>query len=358
MRRKSRWLCCLVAFIFLILAACQSPPPEKNKRNQTPYADQQSLLGTYVQIRIYDQGKEAVLEKAFARVKALQNKLTVNEEGSEIDLVNQYAGIKPIQVSDDVYQLAKQAYAFSEAAQGGFDMTIGPITQLWHIGFEDARKPTQAEIEQALALVDYRKVMLDDQKQTIYLAEKGMQLDLGAIAKGFITDQVVALLKKEGVTTAIIDLGGNVYVLGQSPRAENTDWQVGIQDPNQARNTIVGSLPASNQTLVTSGIYERYLKVDGQTYHHLFDPKSGYPFDNDLAGVTIVTKHSVDADGLSTAVFSLGTKKGLAYVENLKDVDAIFVTKANQVYVSQGIQADFQLDENSGYTLGQRQDLK
>lgn len=117
------------------------------------------------------------------------------------------------------------------------------------------------------------------------------------------------VLKDNGVTTAIVDLGGNVYVLGHSPRGKDMDWTVGIQDPNKARNTVLGQVKESNKTLVTSGIYERYLKVDGKTYHHLFDRETGYPFDNDIAGVTIITDKSIDGDGLSTAVFSMGVKK-------------------------------------------------
>ena len=163
------------------------------------------------------------------------------------------------------------------------------VVLIWRLGrlrsygisaFLMLENQVRPEIDAALKLVDYKKVKLNDQKQTIYLEEKGMALDLGAIAKGFIADEVVKLLKKHGVTTAIVDLGGNVYVLGKSPRGKDTPWTVGIQDPNQARNVTVGSVLASNQTLVTSGIYERYLEVDGVKYHHLFNPKTGYPFDN------------------------------------------------------------------------------
>lgn len=344
--------------VFLVFTGCSGKEAAKETVvNKEPYSDEQFLIGTYVQIRIYDDGKEDVLKKSFDRVKELGDKITVNEEGSEIDEVNAQAGIKPVQVSDDIYELLKQAYTYSEDSDGGFDMAIGPITQLWHIGFDDARKPSQEEIDQALKLVDYKKVQLNDADKTVYLEEKGMELDLGAIAKGYITDEVVKVLKDNGVTTAIVDLGGNVFVLGHSPRGEDEDWTVGIQDPNKSRNTVVGTIKERNKTLVTSGIYERYLNVDGQTYHHLFNPKTGYPFDNDIAGVTIIADKSIDGDGLSTAVFALGTKKGLEYVEKLDGIDAIFVTKDDKVYVSKDIEDDFELGEDSGYTMGNRDDL-
>lgn len=357
---NKKTLSILLATVFLtLLAGCnQASKSETAKINKEPYTDQQSLLGTYVQVRIYDDGKEDVLEKAFDRVKELGDKITVNEKGSEIDEVNAQAGIKPVKVSDDIYPLLKRAYEYSEDSSGGFDMAIGPITQLWHIGFDDARKPSQEEIDQTLKLVDYHKVILNDEDQSVYLEEKGMELDLGAIAKGYITDEVVKVLKDNGVTTAIVDLGGNVYVLGHSPRGKDMDWTVGIQDPNKARNTVIGTVKKSNRTLVTSGIYERYLEVDGKTYHHLFDPETGYPFDNDIAGVTVVTNKSIDGDGLSTAVFAMGVKKGLEYAEGLKDVDVIFVTKEDEVFVSKDIADIFELDKDSGYTMGDRKELK
>lgn len=350
---------CMVLFLFMI-AGCSTKKAATGapKINKEPYSDQQTLIGTYVQIRIYDDGKEEVLEKAFDKVKDLGDRITVNEKGSEIDEINDQAGIKPVKVSDDVYELVKRAYEYSADSDGGFDMAIGPVTQLWHIGFPDARKPSQEEIDEALKLVDYTKVKLDDKEKTVYLEEKGMALDLGAIAKGFITDEVVKVLEENDVTTAIVDLGGNIYVLGNSPREEGADWNVGIQDPNQARNTVIGKIKESNKTLVTSGIYERYLEVDGQKYHHLFDPDMGYPFDNDIAGVTVITDKSIDGDGLSTAVFSMGVKKGLEYAESLDNVDVIFVTKDDKVYVSKGIEKTFEIDKNSGYTMGNRDELK
>ncbi|MGC6770368.1 FAD:protein FMN transferase [Enterococcus sp. LJL51] len=342
----------------VLISGCGNEKKDEVKVNKEPYSKQELLLGTYVQIRIYDDGKESILDKAFERVKDLGDRITVNEPGSEIDKINESAGIKPVEVSDDIYSLVKKAYTYSEDSSGGFDMAIGPITQLWHIGFDDARKPAQEEIDQALKLVDYHKVVLDDKEKTVFLEEPEMALDLGAIAKGYITDEVVKVLKDNGVTTAIIDLGGNVYVMGHSPRGEKEDWNVGIQDPNKARNTVIGTVKESNKTLVTSGIYERYLKVNGETYHHLFDPKTGYPFDNDIAGVTIITNKSIDGDGLSTAVFAMGVKQGLEYVEGLDDVDVIFVTKEDKVYVSKDIEKTFELGEDSGYTMGDRSELK
>ena len=367
MRKKLLFSLITLSISFMMLTGCTNSTKNTTTESSAstkilkdPYSDEQFLLGTYVRIRVYDEGKESALKPAFDRVKELGDKITINQKGSEIDEVNEQAGIKPVKVSDDVYTLVKRAYEYSQDSQGGFDMAIGAITQLWRIGFDDARKPSQEEIDQALKLVDYHKIELNDKEKTVYLKEKGMIIDLGAIAKGYITDEVVKVLKKQGVTTAIVDLGGNVYVLGHSPRGENQDWTVGIQDPNMARGSVLGSIKERNKTLVTSGIYERYLEVDGKKYHHLFDPKTGYPFDNDIASVTIITDKSIDGDGLSTAVFSMGVKKGLEYVESKLNngTEAIFVTKDDKVYVTDPIKDTFKLSEDSHYTMGDRSELK
>ena len=357
MTKKIKGLILISLALVLVMAGCGKKETAA-AINKEPYSDRQFLMGTYVNIQIYDDGKEEVLKKAFDRVKELAAKITVNEAGSEVDEINAQAGIKPVAVDDDVYPLIKQAYQYSQESGDGFDMTIGPITQLWHIGFDDARKPEQSEIDQALALVHHEKVVLDDKAQTVFLEEKGMQLDLGAIAKGYITDEVAKVMRDNHVTTAIIDLGGNVYVLGHSPRKENGEWTVGIQDPNKERNTIVGSVPASNKSLVTSGIYERNLTVNGKMYHHLFNPTTGYPFENDIAGVTIISDQSIDGDALSTLVFALGVKGGLDYVNQAKNIEAIFVTTNNELYLSDGLTKTFSLNEESGYVIKDSKTLK
>ncbi|MGM0138059.1 thiamine biosynthesis lipoprotein [Enterococcus sp. DIV0755b] len=359
---KKYWRLLLVAFIgIFFLAACGKGDSEKKtaKLREEPYYQEKFLMGTYVRIRVYDEGKEDALKPAFDRVKELADKITINQKGSEIDAINAQAGIKPVKVTSDMYYLLKEAYKYSEETNEAFNMTIGAITQLWRIGFDDARKPDQSEIDAALKKIDYHKVKFNDQEQTVYLEEKGMIIDLGAIAKGYITDEVVKVLKEKGVTSAIVDLGGNVYVLGHSNRGESDPWNVGIQDPNKSRGSIVGSIKEKNRTIVTSGIYERFLEVDGKKYHHIFNSKTGYPYENDIAGVSIITDKSIDGDALSTSVFAMGVKEGLKFVEeHEKGSDAIFVTKDDKIYVTKGIADNFKIGKDSGYTMGDRSELK
>lgn len=347
-------LVCLTSLLSLavFVQACQAKRPAHPKTALTtkPTEDTQFLMGTVCTIRIYNKNKNAALEDGFDTIKKLAKEITVNQKGSEIDEINAQAGIKPVKVSPEIFELCKKAYYFSKNSDDSFDMAIGPITNLWRIGFPDAHKPTDAQIKQRLPLVNYKNVVLNEKKQTVYLKQKHMALDLGGIAKGFICDQVKKTLQKDGVTSAIIDLGGNIYVLGVSP-TNHGDWNVGIQDPDASRGTAIGSLPAKNQTIVTSGIYERYLKVGNTIYSHLMDPKTGYPFQNNLLGVSIVTKYSTNGDALSTATFDKGLKDGLAYIEKKPDTEAIFITKDKKVYITSGLEGRFKLFKDSGYKM-------
>ncbi len=332
----------LTGLIFILLLSACSEEKEQTELLDQPYSKTEFLMGTVVTLKVYDKGKEEAINKSFERVKKLAAEITTSDAGkSEIDKVNQNAGIKPVKVTSDMFYLVEEGIKYSKASDGDFDITVGPLTDLWHIGFSDAKKPTEAEIQAVLPLIDYKKVEMNEKNQTIYLPEKGMALDLGGIAKGYIADEVNKVMKDEGVTSAIIDLGGNIFVRGNNPKGDN--WTIGIQNPFEARGQTIGKLPGSDISVVTSGIYERYLEVDGVKYHHILSPFTGYPCNNELAGVSIVSKKSIDGDGLSTAVFMKGVKGGMEYVDSFPDVEAIFVTKDKKVYVTDGLKDKFEL---------------
>lgn len=332
-----KMLYCVIFAVFLVIAGCGT----SNHLLESPYSKTEFLMGTVVTVKIYDKDKEDILNVAFDRINELADKTTSEESDSEVSSINQQAGKEPVQVSDDVYKLIDAGKQHSHLSGGLFDISIGPLTRLWHIGFPDARKPDHSEITAILPLIDYEKVELNETHKTVFLTEKGMTLDLGAIAKGFITDEIVTVLKEHDVTSAIVDLGGNIFVLGNSPTGE--PWTVGIQDPDSSRGTTVGKLKQTNQSIVTSGIYERYIEVDGEKYHHLLDPNHGYPFMNDIAGITIITESSTDADALSTVGFAKGIEKGIKFIEESTSAEAIFISHENKVYTTKGIDDQFEL---------------
>ena len=349
---KKTILITTLLFLFLsILTGCTNSKEEaKESANPNlitdPYERTEFLMGTVVTIKIYDEGKKDVLDPVFERIKWLADHITVNEEdaaNSEVALVNEKAGIEPVKVSDDIYELIEAGKDYSIKAEGSYDITIGPLTNLWRIGYPDARKPEQSEIDAALPLINYQEVQLNPDEKTVFLPRKGMHLDLGSIAKGFIADETVEVLKEYDVTTSIIDLGGNIIVVGNNPGGKK--WTVGIQDPDQeaARGEIIGKITESDKSIVTSGIYERVLNIDGESYHHLLDPKTGYPFNNDIAGVTIVSDKSTDGDGLSTSVFSKGIKGGLQFIEQFEGAEAIFISHDHKVYITSGLKGNFEI---------------
>lgn len=351
MKSNKYWLSLFLSLVLVFLAACGGSE-EENTILETPYEQTEFLMGTYVSLRIYDEGKEEAIDEAFARIEELADKVTVNEPGSEMDKINQAAGENSVSVSEDVYPLIQTAAEYSKLPNSGFDYTIGPITDLWRIGFDDARVPEPSEIEAVLPLVNHEKVELNDEERSVYLAETGMLLDLGAIAKGYIADEVAAVFKENGVTTGILDLGGNVVVMGDSPTRDTGGFNVGVQDPFDQRGAYVGAINLKDKSIVTSGIYERYIEKEGEIYHHLMNPDTGYPFDNNLASVTIVSDLSIDGDALSTVVFGFGLEEGLEYVNGQEDIEGIFITKDREIYLSDGIGQDFSIT-NELYTLSE-----
>lgn len=338
----------ILAVLVCLLVACKPQSDGDLAVVKTPLTRSESLLHTAVQLSIYHEGQEEVMDEAIAYIKEMESLLSTNLEGSDIYRINQAAGKEPVQVDGRTFAIIQQALEMSQESGGLFDISIGSISNLWKIGSSDARKPSDEEIRAALPFVNYSKIQLDPAKKTVFI-DKGMVLELGAISKGYIADEVRKLFKDKGITTAIINLGGNVVVMGDSPSSKN-GWNVGVQDPDQVRGETVGSVPGSHNSIVTSGIYERYLEVDGVKYHHILDPKTGYPVENTISGVTVFSKTSVQGDALSTTLFLLGVDEGLAFINQLEGVEAVFVDKDRGVHLSDGLKDRFELS-NEEYHL-------
>ncbi len=306
-----------------------------------PISRLELFMGTAIKVTLYNGGSEEILDKVFNRILEIENLVSINKENTELTNLNENAGIKPVKLSETSYDIIKKGIHYSQISQGGYDVTIGPLVKLWSIGLPEAKVPNNDEIEKTIKNIDYSKVIMNDETKEVFLEESNMMLDLGSIAKGYVADEVASILKEENVDQAIIDLGGNIYALGL--KNGDTNWKIGIQNPFDSRGEVVGVLEVSDKSVVTSGIYERFIEKDGVKYHHILNPKTGYPFETSIAGVSIVSDKSIDADALSTLVFTKGVEEGLEFVESLENIDAIFITNDKQVYTTSGLKDNFKI---------------
>lgn len=327
---------------------------EELKVSKTPVSRTETLLHTAVQIQIFHEGEsvDKAMDEVYTYMEEMELQFSTNLEGSDVYRINQAAGEKAVEVDEETFAVIKHALSIAEQSEGKFDVTIGAVTNLWQIGSEDARKPSDEEIEEALELIDYRKVTLDEEKLTVKLEEKGMVIELGGISKGYIGGRVKDILASYGVTTAIINLGGNVVVMGTSP-GNDEGWNVGVQDPDESRGQVVGTQRMTDSAIVTSGIYERFLEVDGVKYHHILDPKTGYPLDNELSGVTVFAQSSFEGDSYSTALFLFGIEEGIEFVETIDGLEAVFIDKDHGVHLTSGLKDSFELT-NEEYHLDEQ----
>lgn len=347
----------LLALSLAALTGCQSGTPSTEQSGETPGTERPAplaepveqtdfILGTIISLKLYDIAEDRFFSESFAALRSIEKRMTINDDNpadSEVMQINANAGIAPVKVSADTFEVIKNGLRYSELSEGRFDLSIGTLVKLWNIGTDEAAIPPQSEIDARLPLVDYRKIELNEAEKTVFLKEKGMLIDLGGIAKGFGADVVAKMLYEDGVRSAIVNLGGNVLVMGSKP--DGTPWRIGVQNPYSERGDYLGIATITDKTIVTSGIYERYFEEGEKRYHHILDTDTGYPVENGVVGVSIIADISMDADALSTAVFSLGLEKGKALIESLDGVDAIFVMSDRSVVMTEGPKSFFQLTD-------------
>ncbi|MDR0199665.1 MAG: FAD:protein FMN transferase [Streptococcaceae bacterium] len=262
-------------------------------------------LGTLITLKTYGETPEDLLERSEALVRHYEDMLTVNRETSLIQSVNQAAGKREVELPREIYELVALAVRTSQENMG-FNALIGPLTKLWHIGFQDARKPNESEIAQAKALCDPELVSLNDAAATVRLEKEGMALDLGAIGKGFIADRLKDFWRRDGVKQGLINLGGNLLFVGDAQHQEDKRWRVGLRSPLASHAPDIAQFSVGECSVVTSGIAERHLDVGRDRFHHIMDPETGYPLETPLASVTVMTETSVAAEIETTRLFFAG----------------------------------------------------
>lgn len=335
--RSKKSLAVIIFAISLLFTSCQSGTA---KAAAEPLSKTNYLLGTIIEVTIYDKQDEKIIDEVFARIAEIEREMTINNaDTSEIIALNNASGKNEVVLSPDTFYVVEKGKQYSEISNGIFDITVGPVVKSWNIGTEYAAIPDKNKLAEAVKLVDYTKLSLNKEKHSAYLEEQGMKVDLGAIAKGYAADEAARILKENGVEHAIINLGGNVITVGGNPKG--TPWRIAIQDPFNPRGEFIGVVTVADKTVVTSGTYERYFEVDGKKYHHILDPFTGYPVENNLFSVSIITDKSVDGDGLSTTCLLYGLEEGMKLIEKLDNVEAVFITADKKVYASSGLKEIF-----------------
>lgn len=316
----------VLALTLLAFVSCSSPAEPRSE----------FVLGTVCTVNLFEKGTNSVYTEIFLRLHQLEDILSANRDDTNVAEINRYGGIRPVEAAPETLAILKEGLRFATLSGGLLDPTVGPLVKAWNIGSEYAAVPSEEALAKARALVDYRKVSIDETTGTVYLPKEGMKLDLGAIAKGFAADEVARIAARHGITKGMVDLGGNILAIGS--KASKQPWKIGIRNPENDAGGSVLALQIENQAVVTSGVYERYFVENGKHYHHILNPFSGYPEENGLLSVSIVTSRSIDADALSTAVFLLGLERGMALVESLDGVEAIFIDASKRIHLSPGLE--------------------
>ncbi len=354
-------LCTVLVCPMLLFTGCGNiTDADTSTTGNEPISISSIKLNTAVQITIYDSQDKALLDDCLALCDKYELVFSRTNEKSELYKLNHRKDTSdkdpnadgqttpyPVSgtadtwhISEDLASLLSQGLSITRESDGTFDIAIAPLTSLWDFTAEDPKIPDDAAIQKALPLCSSDGVTIDG--QDITLPSDDIQFDVGAIAKGYIADRLKDLLVKKGVNSAIINLGGNVLCIGSKP--DGTPFKVGIQKPFADRNETEAVMDIAGKSVVSSGIYERCFKQGGKLYHHILNPQTGYPYDNGLISVTIISDQSVDGDALSTTCFALGLKDGLKFAEK-KGVQAVFITEDYELHYTDGFQDEINVTD-------------
>ena len=329
MRKKILSVLGILVFAGLIYGVYRNSSVEET---DTSISKTGFYFDTVIKITLYDSDDADYLDGCFALADKYENLLSATIESSDVSKINAANG-SPVTVSPETAELIREGIDYGTLSNGQFDITIGKLSSLWDFSENPGIVPDADAITSAVSTINYQNITVSG--NTVTLNDSDAAIDLGGIAKGFIADKMKAYLNENGITSGIINLGGNVLIIG--PKEDGSDYRIGIQKPFSDTGTALATVSIPDGTVVSSGVYERYFKKDGVLYHHLLNPKTGYPYENDLTGVTIICSRSVDGDGLSTTCFSLGLEDGMKLIESLPNTEAIFITSDGELHTSSGI---------------------
>lgn len=283
------------------------------------------LMGTKISLYLKANDAKRLVDEACDMLRHYEEIFSANSNTSNLAMLKKEAHLAPQKIDSELYELIKIGKEHSTEENSFLNIAIGPLIKLWRIGFKEANVPDDTKIKNVLELLKPENIVLNDEKKTVFFLKKGTEIDLGCIAKGYFADKIMDFFKKNDAISAMIDLGGNVLVFGQSPSNHST-WTVGIQNPFLPRGNMVALIPIQNQSVVTSGIYERVFEINNQKYHHIFDSKTGYPMKSNVASLTIIADKSIDCDIYTTQLFGFDAASIIYKVNQRKDLSAIVIT--------------------------------
>lgn len=295
-------------------------------------------LGTINTIMLYDSFAPEIAEQVKKRVLDLHRRFSFFEQGSDISRINEQAGIKAAPVHQDTFFVLFHALAYGRETQGAFDITSGASSRLWRDAVRSAQIPSESDIAGCRSLCGLTDLILDKADSTAFLCRNGQQIDLGGIAKGYAADEAVRILKKHKVHNALINFGGTVFAIGR-------EQKIGIQNPFQKSGVSMADLMVKNKAVVMSGSYERGFFFEGVRYHHIIDPRTGWPADSGLLAVTLIGDSAMELDALATGTCVLGEENGLPLLER-RGIEAVFISNAGEVKITHGLQGKFFLKSN------------
>lgn len=298
------------------------------------------LMGTVIDLTIHHHEPESILNEVVRLLEMYEQRFSANNPTSELGQVNQAAGKQVVEVHPELFELIEMGVKHSLAPNSNLNIAIGPLVQTWRIGFKDARVPSDGEIQTVLKNIDLDQVLL--KKNMVYLTQPDMAIDLGALAKGYIADRIIDYLKKAETHSALINLGGNLVTMGPALHHPDHKWRIGIQNPEEKRGNAQIILKIAEKSVVTSGIYERSLTKDGETFHHILDANTGYPVETDVVSLTIISDLSVDGEIWTTRLFGKPIAVILEEVEQVPGIDALVIQRGGRIFQTSGI-ADYLL---------------
>lgn len=339
---KKRILLIVLMAIGFTFSSCAKNTEEtkdvivQEEKTQEPVSQEVFAMDTYMTITAYGENANEVVEQSIAEIERLDQLLTATADSGEVYVVNQSGGGT---LSEDSMYLMERSMELYQDTEGAFDVTIFPVMEAWGFVSDEFAVPSEAELQKKLQLVDMDKVEINLESSSVDFKKDGMAIDFGGIAKGYTSTRIADIFRKEGVEHGLINLGGNVHVVGT--KADGTKWKVGIQSPDESEEYI-GVLQVSDCAVITSGGYERYFEEEGITYHHIIDPSTGYPAENGLISVTIISKDGTLADGLSTSLYIMGLENAKEFWQkHCDEFDAILLTENGELFITEGIVEDF-----------------